>query len=323
MKIDKIALYGAGLIGSGWATHLLLKGVTNLVIYDLDDDKTASSKKMIQDNLSFIVREKVITSEQKDALLETLSFTTDTEAAVKNADLIIENGPENLQIKRSIIAAVETYCRPDAIITSSTSGILIDEIAKDALYPQRIIGVHPYHPVYLLPLVEILKGKKLEEKYLNTALDFLRSIDKKPVVLLKESPGYIASHLMFALWRETLHLATEGIATLKDIDDAFLYGPGLRYGLLGIHMVYQLAGGVGGIQGFVDSPLFSSGEKWLKSLANWETFPPEVYDYLNTAQNQINEIFAENDQYHGRNNLEISDFRDRGLIKLLQHHQLI
>lgn len=323
MSINKIAVYGFGLIGGGWVTHLLVKNKTSVIVYDIDEAAIDKGKEILKRNMDFLVREGIFSEEQKNELLGCVKYTTDIAEAVSDADLIIENGPEIIDIKQSIIRAIEEASRPDALITSSTSGLLITEIAKKASHPERIFGCHPYHPVYLLPLLEMTKMDCTDLQKLTELEDFFRSIDKKPVVLKKPSDGYIGSHLMTALLRESINLVTSGVCDIKDIDDAFLYGPGMRYGLLGIFSTLQLGGGEGGFTKMMNGPIGKSTDKWLKNYANWTSWPEEAKDIFANSQDEINEMLDERDEHHGRNNAEIEVFRDRGLIRILQAHKMI
>jgi 3-hydroxyacyl-CoA dehydrogenase len=322
MKIEKVTVYGTGLIGNGWTTHLLCKGITNVMIYLRYEKKIQKSIAEISKNLEFMVHEGMIAESGKEYFLSCLRYTTDVREAVRDADLIIENGPEDLESKRSMIAEIEKYCRDDAIITSSTSGILISEIAKYASHPERIIGAHPYHPVYLLPLIEIVKGDKLDPRYLDGLLDFCRQIDKKPVVLKKESPGYIASHLMTVLLRECVNLVVSGVCDMEDVDTAFTFGPGMRYALMGPYTVLQLAGGESGLAGVLCGPIGKSAEDWMKSFSNWTEWPPEALEFFQSCQTEMDRIISGQDGIHGRNNEELERFRDHGLLHILQLHGL-
>ena len=159
-----------------------------------------------------------------------------------DADFILENGPENLEIKQSILASIEAVCPEKAIITSSTSGIMIRRIAANATHPERVIGAHPYLPVYLLPLVEIVISEQVAEENVQAVVAFMKSTGKKPVVLRKDSPGYIGTHLMSLIAREATKMLMDGICTVEDLDTAFTFGPGLRYALMGPFTVLQLTG---------------------------------------------------------------------------------
>lgn len=318
--IRHITLYGAGLIGSGWATHLLCCNVPNVTLYDLSQDQLDKARKRIYHDLSFLAGEGVLTEEEIELRLSELHFTTDRQSALAEADLVLENCPENLELKRSVMADIEKFCRSDAIISSSTSGISATLIAQNMTHPGRLIGAHPYHPVYLLPLVELVAGENTDPLCMQALVDFLIEIRKEPVVLKKESPGYIASRLMSVLFRESAHIINSGIATMEDIDRAFTYGPGMRYGLMGINLTLQLAGGDDGLQGTLFGGIGSSGGNWLESHANFTQWPESYLNFWQTCQKQMDLEMSHRDDLHGRTNQEIEQFRDRGLVKLLRHH---
>lgn len=308
------------MIGSGWLTNLITCGGFKLTVYDLEEASFEQCKKRTNEALNFLVEEGVLSAADATQRMSDVVFTTDCEAALKDADLIQENCPESLELKQSVLADIEKFCRTDAIICTSTSGIMVGQIAQNANHPERVIGAHPYHPVYLLPLVEMVRGDKTEERYLQAAYDFYKSIGKEPVILKKECPGYIASHLMSALFRECVNLISQGVGTMEDIETAFCYGPGLRYALMGPCTVLQLAGGDNGLAGMLFGGVGNSGGNWLESFANWTVYPPETNLFFQTCQDEMNKVMARRDALHGKNNSEIELFRDKGLVKLLQHH---
>lgn len=318
--INNITLYGAGLIGSGWATHMICKNVPNVVVFDLGEAQLEGAKARIRRDLGVLAEEGVLTIEEGEARLAGLTFTTDKGRALRDADLVLESCPENLELKQAVMADLEGYCRPDTIISSSTSGMPTTLIGASMTHPQRLVGSHPYHPVHLLPLVEMVAGEKTDPEAVRTLEVFLRSIGKEPVVLKKESPGYIASRLMSVLFRESAHIINSGIATMEDVDRAFTYGPGMRYGLMGINMTLQLAGGEHGLAGTLMSGIGSSGGNWMESFANFTTYPDSFQNFWRTCQDQMNEEMEHRDPLHGRTNPEIERFRDKGLIKLLECH---
>ena len=168
-----------------------------------------------------------------------------------------------------------------------------------------------------------MKSEKTDETVLSEAVAFFRSMDKKTVVLKKESDGYIGSHLMVALLRESVSMIRNGICDMQDIDDAFTYGPGLRYALFGIFTTYQLAGGDGGVRGLLCGPIGQSSEKWLPGYCNWTSWPEEAKEFFRGTQETMDRMLAERDERHGRNIAELARFRDEGLVRLLQIHGLI
>lgn len=312
---QKVVCFGAGLIGSGWATQYGLKGLQT-VLLDISEAKLNASREMIMSNLDLFVREQIITKEESEWILDKLIFTMDFEKALRGATFIQENGPENEEIKRSIVEQIEQYAPDEAIISSSTSGLLISKIASNAKHPERIIGAHPYNPVHLIPLVEIVKGPQTSDAVLEQAVAFYRSVDKEPVVLNKELPGFISNRLALALYREAVDIVENGICSFEDIDNACLYGPGLRYGLLGPNMIYHLGGGAHGIKGIL-SHIGSTVEVWWEDMAKWTEWPE---GYAERVQAGVEQAMENRDLIHGTSVKEVGEFRDRGLITLLKHH---
>ena len=146
------------------------------------------------------------------------------------------------------MTTIGKYAKPNVIISSSSSGLLPSKIYSKCMNPQRGIIGHPFNPVYLLPLVEIVPGKKTSEKYMNIANSFYKSISMNPILLKKELPGYLSDRLQEALWREGLHIINEGYATTENLDRSIEDGPGLRYSLMGTFLTFHLAGGKAGMK---------------------------------------------------------------------------
>ena len=140
------------------------------------------------------------------------------------------------------------YSKPNAIISSSSSGLLPTRIYSKCKNPARTMIGHPFNPVYMCPGVEIVPGKKTKKKFLNKANKFYKSISMNPIMVKKELPGYLADRLQEALWREALHIVNEGYASTKDLDRAIEDGPGLRWSLMGVFLTYHLAGGKAGMK---------------------------------------------------------------------------
>ncbi len=323
----KVALVGSGLIGSGWAIQFLYHGVKHITMYDVAEQSLERAKERIEEGLQWLQDNGVLTAEQHAACAAIPTYTTDLHKAVADADFILENVPENLEIKQKTLANIEAECRADAVISSSTSAIMIREIAQNAVHPERVIGAHPYLPVYLLPLVEIVTDEKVEKKYLDELVDFLRSVGKKPVVLKKDSPGYIGTRLMTVICREAVSMLVDGVCNVDDLDTAFTFGPGLRYALMGPFMVYQLTGGDYGIRGLFSGRMnggsgASSGTKKtvMETLCNWTEYPPEAGYYMVTGlPEEVDAIMKE----RGWTNRELMEFRDKGLLELLKYHKLV
>lgn len=315
-EIKNIACIGSGVIGSSWATNFAIKGYP-VIIYDINEDILAGAKKHVESNLEFLVNRGVLTKEVAENALEKVSYTTSIEEAVKDAQFIQESGPERYEIKESILAEIEKYTNPDTIIASSTSGLLVTEIAKNAKYPERCIGGHPYNPPHLIPLVEITKGEKSSEDVVKCAYNFYKLAGKEPVILNKESLGFIGNRLQMALSREIMDLAIRGVSSLEDIDKAMLYGPGLRLGIMGPVLTLHLGGGEAGVKGMCQK-INDSSNLWLKDMAAWDTIPEEWPDVaeagvLKEIENRPAEL--------GKTTQELIEFRDNMLIELLKLHK--
>ena len=160
-------------------------------MYDLTDEKLNLAKKRIHESLLSLMKNDVITESEIEEIENRIYYTTSMEEAVRNVQFITESGPENYDIKKDMAKQMEQYASPQAIIASSTSGLLVSEIASVAEHPERFIGAHPYNPPHLIPLVELTKGEKTTPEVLETAKSFYQMIGKEPVVLQKEALGFI------------------------------------------------------------------------------------------------------------------------------------
>ena len=152
-EIKKVSCIGAGVIGYSWALYFALKEL-NTTVYDINQESLDLAKERIGESLKSLIKNEVVTLEQCKKIEEKITYTTSIEEAVKDAQFIVESGPENYDIKRQIVNKIEQYANAETIVTSSTSGLLITEIAKDAKHPERFIGSHPYNPPHLIPLVK-------------------------------------------------------------------------------------------------------------------------------------------------------------------------
>lgn len=318
MTIKNVTCYGTGLIGSAWITSYLITGGLTITAYDLDMDKLDAARASILSQLAFLVDEGIITQEDRDTRLGSVHFTTNPQEALRNADFIQENGPENLALKQDIIATIERYCRPDAIIASSTSGLLISDISAKAAHPERIVGGHPYNPVHLIPLVEMTKCDKTDPNVLQAAYDFYKALRKEPVILQKEAKGFICNRLQVAILREATDLVNRGVCSIDEVDRALCYGPGLRFALMGPHAIFQLTGGAYGIAGALKH-IGAAMPAWLEDMATWTEFPG-IYQDPALIQKMTNEALALRTEEQGRDTAGLMRFRDKGLVTLLKYH---
>lgn len=313
--IKKIACLGGGVIGSSWAIAFAMHGL-EVVLRDINDEMVEKSRGQVCRYLDSLVASDALTEEGRAEVLGRISMTTSIEEALKGVQFIQENGPERLPIKQSILADVDKYAAPDAIYASSTSGLLITNIAEGSAHPERCVGAHPYNPPHLIPLVEITKGEKSSEEVVKLVYDFYQSIGKEAVLLNRECPGFIANRLQLALYREVQDLVMRGVCSVEDVDKALVYGPGIRWAIFGHNMIMQL-GNPGGLTGMTKM-LGNSGSVWLKDMASW-TEQPE--NYCDVAQPGVDQEMANFPDYIGHTNAECIAYRDKMLIEILKLHK--
>jgi 3-hydroxyacyl-CoA dehydrogenase len=296
-----IAIVGTGLIGASWAAHFLARGF-RVAATDPADGADARLRAQIDDYWPTL--EGLGLAE--GASPANLWFTSDPAEAVRNATFIQENGPERLDIKRSIIARIEAAAPADTIIATSSSGLLVSEIQAGARHPERIVLGHPFNPPHLIPLVEVLGGKHTSPDNVTRAVEFYASIGKKPIRLRKEVKGHIANRLQVALWREAFSLVERGIASVEDVDTAISHGPGLRWALLGPFLNLHASGGPGGITHTLQH-LGPALREWAADLGRY----PETDDCIEPIARGVGEELG------GRDFAAILRQRDALLVGLI------
>jgi len=242
-SINKIAVVGTGVIGTGWILRFLFNK-KQIKIFDPSDKQ----KKFLLDELKRTKPLLIKFYKKKININNQLKFCSSIKEAVSDADLIQENTPENEKLKIRIIKEISLHTKKSSIIASSSSGLLPSRIQSKAKNPERVLIAHPFNPVYLLPLVEIVPGKKTTKVNVLAANKFYTKIGMKTLILKKELPGYLSDRLQESMWRESLHIINEGFASTKDLDDAIIYGPGLRWSLMGTFLTFHLAGGQMGMK---------------------------------------------------------------------------
>ena len=242
-SIKKIAVIGTGVIGVGWTLRFLAKNKIVFVFDPKSEQKEFLLNEIKRTSTSIKKFYKI-----SNLPINKLHFTNSIKEAVKDADLIQENTPENELIKKKIVKEISKWAKPKALIASSSSGLLPSRIQTACKNPERFFIAHPFNPVYLLPLVELVKGKKTKESYIKISKLFYRSLGMKPLELKKEVAGYLSDRLQEAIWRESLHIINDNLASTEDLDQAIIHGPGLRWSLMGNFLTFHLAGGKQGMK---------------------------------------------------------------------------
>ena len=245
-EIKTFAALGSGVIGSGWIARALAHGL-DVVAWDPAPGAEAALRQRVANAWPALQKAGLVPG----ASQERLKFVDTIEECVRDADFIQESAPERLDLKCELHARISAAAKPDALIGSSTSGLLPSEFYADATHPGRCVVGHPFNPVYLLPLVEVVGGEKTDPAAIQAAIAVYRSLSMRPLHVRKEVPGFIADRLLEALWREALHLVNDGVASTGEIDDAIRFGAGLRWSFMGTFLTYTLAGGNAGMRHFM------------------------------------------------------------------------
>ena len=295
----KAAIIGGGVIGGGWAARFLLSG-WDVAIHDPDPEAERKIGTVIVNARRALpmLYDRALPAEG------TLTFCDSLDDAVRGADWVQESVPERLDLKRRILAAIEAAACPDTLIASSTSGFKPSDLREGARHPGRILVAHPFNPVYLLPLVELVPAGPEADR----AAETLRALGMFPLPLAAEIDAHVADRLLEAVWREALWLVNDDIATTTEIDEAIRMGFGLRWAQMGLFETYRIAGGEAGMAHFLAQFGPALEWPWTKLMD-----VPELSDDL------VAKIAAQSDaQAAGASVRELERRRDDNLVSILR-----
>ena len=241
--IERAACVGGGVIGSGWAARFALSAIC-----DPDPGAERKARAMLENAERAFAR---LFGDDRPAP-GALRFAGSIAEAVDGAGFVQESVPERLDLKRTVLAEIDAAAPAGILVASSTSGLLPSDMQRGLNNPGRMLVGHPFNPVYLLPLVELVAGRDTLPASVDRAAELYASLGMKPVVVRKEIDAFIADRLQEALWREALWLVRDGIATVEEIDDVMRYSFGLRWAQMGVFQTYRLAGGEAGMRHFLE-----------------------------------------------------------------------
>ena len=305
MKINtlSVAVIGCGVIGAGWIARFVENGVS-VIVYDPSPQAEENTANVLENSKRAYAK-----------LLEPplpargdVRFVSSVAEAVADAELIVEAVPEDPALKKSTYSTIEESASDKAIIASSTSGILPSILQAEMTHPERLLVAHPFNPVYLLPLVELVGGTRTDPANISTASEIFTSIGMRPLHIKKEMEAFVADRLMEAVWRESLWLVKDGIATTEEIDDAIRYGFGLRWAQMGLFETFRLAGGPAGMRHFLAQ--FGPCLQWPWTKL---TDVPEMDDEL------IELIASQSDAQSGHRTIrELEQIRDDNLVEIVK-----
>ena len=297
------AVVGGGVIGGGWVARLIQNGV-DVQVFDPDPEAPRKIEAVMA-NADHAIAKLTMAPMPTPGRLHFAARIADAVAA---AELIVEAVPERLEVKHAVYAEIEAAAKPDAIISSSTSGIMPTDLQAGMRHPGRLLVGHPFNPVYLLPLVELVGGKATEADTITRAGAYFTSIGMHPLPLAKEIEAFVADRFLEAVWREALWLVKDGIATTEEIDDAIRFGFGLRWAQMGLFETYRVAGGEAGMAHFIAQ--FGPCLKWP-----WTKLMdvPELTDEL------VQTISDQSDAQSGMHSIrELERIRDDNLVAIMQ-----
>ena len=300
--IKKVAIIGAGVIGAGWIVRCLAH---NKKVIAFDKDIKLKKKLLSEIKRTWPYVKKLFN--KKKLNLKNFEYATSIKEALKDVDFIQECVTENYKIKINLMSIIGKYSRANAIISSSSSGLLPTKIYSKCKNPERTMIGHPFNPVYMCPGIEIVPGKKTKKKFLNETNKFYKSISMNPIMVKKELSGYLSTRLQEALWREALHIVNEGYASTKDLDRSIEDGPGLRWSLMGAFLTFHMAGGKAGMKHMLRQ--FGPALKlpWTKLKA------PKLTKKLSSKV-----IKGTGHQAKGKSVALLSNIRDKYLVNLLK-----
>ncbi len=241
-RVRNITCIGAGPIGGGWAAHFLAQGY-QVTSYLHDASEYDALMRLLE--IAWVSLEQIGLAD--NASLDNFQYTTDLAEATKNAEFIQESVPEVLKLKQGLYKTLGDIVDANVVIASSTSGLSMTDIQANCATPERTVVAHPFNPPYLLPLVEMIGGENTSAECIAWTERFYRVSGKSPLVMKKEIPGFIATRLQEAIWREALHMVANGEATVEQIDQAVVNGPGPRWALMGPCEIFHIGGGEGGM----------------------------------------------------------------------------
>ena len=311
--IKNVTCLGGGTIGASWAVSFAMNDLS-VVIYDISDEALAYAKSLVERSAKTMVDCDVLDVKAAEELCSRVSYTTDIELALKNADYIQESVPENLSVKHATVEKIEKYAPVHAIVGSSASRMQIGDICAPAQHKERYTGAHPYNPPHLVPLVEICPGEKTSDETKETVYEFFKLLKKEPIMLHQPSVGFVGNRLQAVLFREMNDLVGRGVVSLEDANKAVTFGPGFRWGVMGPTLVFDL-GNAKGIAA-LGANVGGSGLNTLDYVATWTKNP-----HPGNSQARIEELrhnVLPEEAHESRE--AAAEWRDQMLIKSLKAH---
>lgn len=283
-----VAVIGVGLTGASWAALFASYG-RQVRLHDRDPQRLATGLERARQQVQFLIDHDMVDPERAKAGMRSMKPCEALSEAVEGVVFVQEAVFESYEAKEEVFKAVDRYAPRHALIATSSSGLSISRIQKATRHPDRCLAGHPFNPPHLIPLVEVAPGEQTAVEAVEAARRFYESVGKVPVVLKREVPGYLANRMSAALWREAINLVLDGVASVADVDRAIHLGPGLRWAVMGPHLLYHLGGGRGGIRYHIEH-LRTAKEAIWRDLRDWKTMPRDTVEVLERGLPPIEEL---------------------------------
>lgn len=283
-----VAVVGVGLTGASWGALFAAHGRA-VRLFDQDSSVATAGLQRARTFVRFLIEHDLAHADLAEIGLKHLEICTEIKTAVQDVVFVQEAVYESYEAKMAVFEAIDQSTPRHALISTSSSGLSISQIQTATTCPERCLSGHPYNPPHLIPIVEIAPGSLTDPQAIQAAEAFYKSVGKIPVVLQHEVPGYLANRMSAALWREAINLVLSGVASVEDVDNAIRYGPGLRWAVMGPHMLYHLGGGEGGIRHHIEH-LTDTKEGMLQDMDDWKNMPSQTVDALEVGLPPLDEI---------------------------------
>ena len=300
--VKRVGIIGAGTIGASWAAHFLARGM-DVQVWDPAPEGASRAAQFVADAWPALQRLGLVAGADQARL----QHCEDVQSALDRVQFVQESAPENMPVKLALYDSIDAALPEDAVLASSTSGLLLSELQAGRSGRARYVLGHPFNTPHLIPLVEVLGGSETATQAVDWAIDFYNAHGKTAIRLNKEVPGHLVNRLQAAVWREAIDAVVSGVASVEDVDKAIAYGPGLRWALMGPHQIFHLAGGPGGMANFLEH-FGPNIEDWWRDMRD-VTLTPEVKAAI------IDGIEAES---AGRSVESLAAERDTRLVDLLE-----
>jgi len=297
----QVAMLGAGVIGASWAALFLAHG-HRVALYDPAPDAEETTRRTIAEAWPTLAAIGGVTGDP-----DAIAYHADPAAAVAGARFIQESIPERLPLKHALFKEIEPALGPDAILSSSSSGLTLSEMQAGFADPSRLVLGHPFNPPHLIPLVEVMGNEKTAPGLVERTEAIYQSLGKVTIRVRREVPGHVANRLQAALFREAIHLVDSGVASVEDVDKAIWAGPGLRWAAMGPAMLFNLAAGAGGLETFFER-FSDSFNRWWADLGT-----PEANAAVAAAM-----VAGVKEEAKGKSQAELAAERDRLIVAMLK-----